>query len=333
MTTTAPQLAIVVPAFKGEFLTDTLKSVAAQTCQDFRLYVGDDASPEPVRKLIEPFRGVAFPLVYHRFDKNLGGTSLVRHWERCIALTSENWIWLFSDDDMMEERCVESFYREVKGASTSPEVFRFNTAIIDGSGEERELNPPHPREEDCLSFLYFFLKGLRAPVMQEHIFSRTAFERVGRIPEFPLAWCSDQAVALALGARHGFLTLTDPGARVLFRQSGQNISSIRRRRSVSSDKARAALGFSRWVLEYIDSQPPGDGPLSRHNLKQLAREWLLVHLKALHSYLGPNELKAVAKELRCLWGESMLVSWIHALEINASNVGVQARARLRSSAA
>jgi glycosyltransferase involved in cell wall biosynthesis len=44
----APELAIIVPAFRVRFLERTLQSLAAQTDRRFRVYVGDDASPEPV---------------------------------------------------------------------------------------------------------------------------------------------------------------------------------------------------------------------------------------------------------------------------------------------
>lgn len=34
---------------------------------------------------------------------------------RCVDMNQgENWIWLFSDDDVMEPRCVEEFYQTVK---------------------------------------------------------------------------------------------------------------------------------------------------------------------------------------------------------------------------
>ena len=38
-------LAIVIPAYKSTFLPAALDSIAAQTCQDFTLYIGDDCSP------------------------------------------------------------------------------------------------------------------------------------------------------------------------------------------------------------------------------------------------------------------------------------------------
>lgn len=40
------KLAIVIPAYKGRFLKETLDSIAVQAHKDeFVLYIGDDASP------------------------------------------------------------------------------------------------------------------------------------------------------------------------------------------------------------------------------------------------------------------------------------------------
>ena len=93
-------LAIILPAYKGRFLSETLDSVAAQTCRDFVLYIGDDASPDALQEIVRPYES-RLPLVYHRFDRNLGRTDLAGHWERCIALSDEPLVWLFSDDDLM----------------------------------------------------------------------------------------------------------------------------------------------------------------------------------------------------------------------------------------
>jgi len=59
------KLAIIIPAYKATFLPATLDSIAAQTCQDFTLYVGDDYSPEPIGSIVEQYRDNV-DLVYKR---------------------------------------------------------------------------------------------------------------------------------------------------------------------------------------------------------------------------------------------------------------------------
>ena len=107
------KLAIVIPAYKATFLAAALDSIAAQTCQDFTLYIGDDCSPHQLGEIVERYRN-KINLVYKRFDTNLGGKDLVAQWERCIDMSQdEEWIWLFSDDDVMEPQCVEEFYKTI----------------------------------------------------------------------------------------------------------------------------------------------------------------------------------------------------------------------------
>lgn len=67
------KLAIVIPAYKGRFLKETLDSIAVQVHKDeFVLYIGDDASPERLDKIVESYQNKV-NLVYHRFSENMGG--------------------------------------------------------------------------------------------------------------------------------------------------------------------------------------------------------------------------------------------------------------------
>lgn len=51
------KLAIVIPAYKGRFLKETLDSIAVQAHKDeFVLYIGDDASPERLDKIVESYQ-------------------------------------------------------------------------------------------------------------------------------------------------------------------------------------------------------------------------------------------------------------------------------------
>ena len=89
------QLAIVIPAFKMDYFRATLDSLAAQTCKDFTVYVGDDCSPSDFRSLVDEYVD-KIDIRYTRFEDNLGGKDLVAQWTRCVDLTNgEPWLWLF----------------------------------------------------------------------------------------------------------------------------------------------------------------------------------------------------------------------------------------------
>ena len=90
-------LAIVIPYYKLTFFEATLQSLADQTDKRFMVYIGDDASLESPDDLLEKYQQ-KFDFEYYRFEENLGGTSLVKQWERCIAMTKdEEWVMILGD--------------------------------------------------------------------------------------------------------------------------------------------------------------------------------------------------------------------------------------------
>jgi hypothetical protein len=65
--------------------------------------------------LLERYKG-KLNLRYHRFESNLGGISLVRQWERCIALSNNEELMILGDDDILGDNVVESFYSQYKNS-------------------------------------------------------------------------------------------------------------------------------------------------------------------------------------------------------------------------
>ena len=61
-------MAIVIPAYKGRFLKETLDSIAVQAHKDeFVLYIGDDASPQNLKEIVSDYAD-KMNIVYRRFD-------------------------------------------------------------------------------------------------------------------------------------------------------------------------------------------------------------------------------------------------------------------------
>ena len=152
-------LAIVIPAYKSTFLRETLESIANQTDKGFTLYIGDDCSPYDLKSIVNEFQN-RINIVYHRFEENLGGENLVAHWERCIALTNgEPYIWLFSDDDTMDPRCVESF-NSLPNHVKENSLVHFDIKMIDDldGGKVKDL-PVFPPKLSAGDYLEAKLRG------------------------------------------------------------------------------------------------------------------------------------------------------------------------------
>ena len=213
-------LAIVIPAYKSTFLAAALDSIAAQTCQDFTLYIGDDCSPNHLEDIVDRYRD-KINLVYKRFDTNLGGKDLVAQWERCIDMTQdEEWLWLFSDDDVMEARCVEEFY---KTKDKNSQLYHFNIKICDKKGRITKIPHFYPSNLQTEKFVDSHLFGPLVNAVVEFVFSRELYLKANKFENFDLAWGSDFITWVKFSALNNGIT-TIPKSFVHWRISDENIS-------------------------------------------------------------------------------------------------------------
>lgn len=240
-------LAIVIPAYKSKFFDLALDSICRQTDKRFHLYIGDDNSPEPLYDIVSKYSGNV-PITYKRFGENLGREDLVAHWERCIDLAGdEEYVWLFSDDDVMEKTCVADFYDELDKNPGKP-LYHFNTKIINGRNEvvtpkgyDKLDFPRHTSQKEYLMWrLYFKVNSFAV----EYIFRKADFLKMGRFVKFDLAWGSDDATWLSLAKEKGIYTIA--GSKVMWRISDVNISPNNSRGTVRR-KLEATLAYLSFV--------------------------------------------------------------------------------------
>jgi glycosyltransferase involved in cell wall biosynthesis len=179
-------LAIVIPYFKKKYFEATLESLAIQTEKKFKVYIGDDASKEDPTALLKKVEG-QFDFVYHRFEENLGGSSLTKQWERCVSLvTQEDWVMILGDDDILGKNVVEAFYSNLEEVK-SVDVIRFASCKIDEKGDVSSNIFYHPKRESSVEFLF---KEKKRSSLSEYAFKRNQIIGIG-FKNFPLAWCSD----------------------------------------------------------------------------------------------------------------------------------------------
>ena len=274
-------LSIVIPAWKSTYLEASLKSLATQTDLRFRVYVGDDAGSVDIKHIAERFSG-QLDLMYHRYEERLGASSLVQQWNRCVRLSGESWVWLFSDDDVADPHCVARFFEVLEETQASYDVYRFNSVSIDDNGHLTAVHPPHPQEESAPEFLYHTLTNQRTSPAPEYIFSRRIFDANEGFVDFPLAWSSDHASYAKFSRKSGFRAISGPVVR--WRRSGQNISS-RHDGFVATRKLRAVMDYCQWLEGFSASS--GDGShgiyVSEDLLATARRRWAL---RQWRSYIG-----------------------------------------------
>lgn len=216
-------LAIVIPYYKFTFFEATLLSLSIQTDKRFKVYIGDDASSEDPTDLLERYYG-KFDFIYHRFETNLGGTSLVQQWERCIDMVAEEaWVMILGDDDTIGSNCIASFYANLAEVEQQKiNVIRYASVVIDQNDTEISIVHKHPKYETSVDFLMRKFKGGTRSSLSEFVFKKELLLEV-KFKNFPLAWHSDILAVLEVSEFALIFTINE--AVVGFRLSGINITS------------------------------------------------------------------------------------------------------------
>lgn len=273
------QLAIIIPAYKAAFLPAALDSIAAQTCKDFTLYVGDDCSPDPIGSIVEEYRD-KIDIVYKRFDTNLGGADLVAQWERCISMSqNEPYIWLFSDDDVMESGCVEALLRQIDTTKGSFDLYHFDIDRIDEHGNFESRKEDYPAVLSSYRFYREKNAGRYFAFAVEKVFSRRIYEHSGGFMKYDMAWGSDVATWIIFSGEKGMCTV--PGARVCWRQSPQNITP-NMSRQVAERKLKAEVEMLNWAYRYFGDKP---------DIYAANRAFFIYKIHIYRRFVGKDSLK------------------------------------------
>lgn len=238
-------LALIIPAYKSTYLRETLDSLASQTMKEFVLYIGDDASPMGIQEITNEYK-TKLNIIYKRFDENVGSQSLVAHWKRCVNMSNEEYIWLFSDDDLLPPDAVERFWNFEEKYKGKFDICRLPLELIDRHGDTMLKLEDYSTHIHSENYLKKRLSGEILSSASEYIFTRDAYEKYGFV-EFPLAWCSDDASWAQMAKEKGLYTLI--GAPVQLRMSGENISS---RDDNHIKKFYADISFIAWINSHFD---------------------------------------------------------------------------------
>lgn len=283
-------LAIVIPAYKSEFLEETLCSLASQTCQDFSLYIGDDASPANLESIVAPFK-TKMNIHYVRFAENLGRSNLVAHWERCIRLCNdEEWVCLFSDDDVMEKGCVEAFHNST--IDDRVDILHFDIDLINENSALIRTCTPFPQHLSSAQFFDLLFRRQIDARMPEFIFRRSFLDTKGFVP-FNLAWRSDTATVMTAALSGGIQTIIGPACLVHWRASQSNISG---QDKLKKAKNLVNIDFFNWVHDFFQHYSI-TMPMSRFYLLKtivFALEWYGWKGLVTDGFLAARKLKDAA---------------------------------------
>lgn len=241
-------LAIVIPYYKYAFFQETLESLKCQINKNFNVYVGNDASPESPDKLIQQYQK-DFNLLYKKFENNLGGVSLIKHWERCIDMIGdEDWLMVLGDDDVLGENVVNEFYCRLQNGELGDfNVVRFSALIIRDRTIEPNTKTSNPLIESAIKSYYRKAIGKTRSSMSEYIFTKKAYNEKGFFP-YPMAWCSDDRAWIDFSLGENIYSINSALVQVRVSNLSLSGSAIN-----SSIKSTTEIKFKKWFFNTYQS--------------------------------------------------------------------------------
>ncbi len=289
-------LTVVIPAYKPDFLKAALRSLAAQSAKGFEVLVADDCSPHALSGITRDFEA-DLHITYHRFPTNLGGKSLAAQWTRSVRLSNSAWVWLFSDDDLLDPNCMEVLLPALNGPlAQTTRLFHFNTRIVDHAGALIRETTRYPARLCAKEFVQARMDMRYSSFACEYVFSRAAFGEIGGFVDFPAGWCADDASWVALTGDAEIVTVE--GAMVSWRRSEKNISSPNS--GLSAKKADAMILYLEWLVKHGITGVPGSGArwffaLLREQGINLGAQRRLHAVRAISQYDGSSQIKCTTK--------------------------------------
>lgn len=239
----------LLPAYKPNFLEEALRSIKEQTYTDFKVIVSDDCSPHDLKSIFEKTCGDDPRFVFRHNEKNMGGKSLVSHWNLLVDICDTEYFIMASDDDVYEpEFLVEADKLLVKYPKAN--LLRARSRVIDGEGNIKAEENVTDEWLDNLHFIHRIYQKDWVGGIASFVYRTKHLKEKGNFVDFPSAWFSDD-VTNFLMADEGCCMTQEVAFKV--RSSDYNISSKWGDPDDSREKMIATYMNYRWMKEYMRS--------------------------------------------------------------------------------
>lgn len=239
----------LLPAYKPNFLAEALVSIKEQIYTDFKVIVSDDCSPHDLKSIFEKTCGDDPRFVFRRNEKNMGGKSLVSHWNLLVDMCDTEYFVMASDDDVYEPNfLVEADKLLVKYPKAN--LLRARSRIIDGEGNIKAEENVTDEWLDNLHFIHRIYQKDWVGGIASFVYRTKHLKEKGNFVDFPSAWFSDD-VTNFLMADEGCCMTQEVAFKV--RSSDYNISSKWGDPDDSREKMIATYMNYRWMKEYMRS--------------------------------------------------------------------------------
>ena len=215
-----PLVSIAIPAFKAKYLAEAIESVLGQTYKIFELIIVNDASPEPLFKIVNRYDDKR--IRYYANENNIGGKDPVANWNKCLSYAQGEFFALLCDDDVYESTFIEEMLK-LSVRFKSCNVFKSGVQVIDAERNIITTYPESPEWESCEDYIQYVSERKRKQTISEWMFRRSHILSCGGYEPVSLAWGADYLSIIKFSVNGG-IAHTKKNL-VTFRRSGINLST------------------------------------------------------------------------------------------------------------
>lgn len=236
------KFSILIPAFKRAFLEECISSILDQTYNNFEIIIVNDASPEDLGSVVESFDDQR--IKYFVNEANYGAERVVENWNRCLSLSSGDYVICMGDDDKLCPNCLEVYERLIK---SRPGIGLLHgwTHIIDENSEVVGATTHRCPEESAMSLLWHRVSAYGEQYIGDFCFNSSYLKEDGGFYYLPMAWGSDEISSIRAAAHNGVLNTQE----VVFeyRVNSRTISCS----GNEEVKLKATVLLNNWISDFL----------------------------------------------------------------------------------
>src|SRR5262252_5126206 len=110
----SPSVSVCIPTYNGaRYIHECIESVRIQTYKNMEIIVVDDQSEDETPLIVEEYARRDSRIRLFVNEVNLG---LAPNWNRCVELSTGEWIKFVLQDDLIESECIEKMIDDCSGS-------------------------------------------------------------------------------------------------------------------------------------------------------------------------------------------------------------------------
>ena len=235
-------VSIGIPAYKATYLGEAIESALQQEYTKIEIIIVDDHSPFHLEQIVKKYKDPRIRFYINEY--NLGQSSIVHNWNKCLSLANGEYFVLLCDDDILLPNFVSEL---LKLAEKYPTCNVFHARKINLHKDLNKTESPiWPEFEDAESFLRNRLAKHRHHTITEFLY-RTSAIQDKKYVVFPKGFYSDNASIISFSQNGGIASSKD--CLAIFRYSEEHIST-----NSSSEncigKTKDAIAYWSWIHQF-----------------------------------------------------------------------------------